>query len=167
MDAESRDLLSTLKKDAGARTASPKLFEDMCVEMWRAIRFQRPMAIAIFLADAPPSSRSAVAETQRSMMFRATSTWLEKNLRLTDQFGRLNKNELLIILPETDLAGARRVGERVLECAPTRQMIEKSAQHMSDVRYGCASLQRSDDAASFLERTRVDVAAASPFLEVT
>ncbi len=82
-------------------------------ELKRAVRFQRPLALLV----ATWSHQGPQAFDQRTVKsygpVRKLSVIIKKGLRDVDAAGRLNGEILAAVLPETDLAGARIVAERI------------------------------------------------------
>lgn len=82
-------------------------------ELKRAVRFQRPLAFLV----AGWSHQGPKAFDKRTVKsygpIRQISTIIKKGLRDVDAAGRLDGEIVAALLPETDLAGARIVAERI------------------------------------------------------
>ncbi|MBX3170187.1 MAG: diguanylate cyclase [Candidatus Eremiobacteraeota bacterium] len=82
-------------------------------ELKRAARFQRPLALLV----ASWSHQGPQAFDRRTVKsygpIRKLSTIIKKGLRDVDAAGRMDGEILAAVLPETDLAGARIVAERI------------------------------------------------------
>lgn len=77
-----------------------------------AARYQRPLACIVVAPemddDGAPSEFAANMAAAMAEVFRATN-------RTSDAVGRLGPQEFVLLAPETDEAGARRLAERLLE----------------------------------------------------
>jgi len=82
-------------------------------ELKRAVRFQRPLALIM----ATWSHQGPQAFDKRTVKsygpIRQISAIIKKGLRDVDAAGRLDGEIVAAVLPETDLAGARIVAERI------------------------------------------------------
>lgn len=82
-------------------------------ELRRAVRFQRPLALIM----AGWSHQGPQAFDKRTVKsygpVRQIATIIKKSLRDVDAAGRLDGEIVAAVLPETDLAGARIVAERI------------------------------------------------------
>lgn len=90
-------------------------------ELKRAVRFQRPLALIM----ATWSHQGPVAFDKRTVKsygpVRQISAIIKKGLRDVDAAGRLDGEIVAAVLPETDLAGARIVAERICSDAENYQ----------------------------------------------
>lgn len=82
-------------------------------ELKRAVRFERPMSLLV----ATWSHQGPQAFDKRTVKsygpIRQLSAIIKKGLRDVDAAGRMDGEILAAVLPETDLAGARVVAERI------------------------------------------------------
>lgn len=98
----------------GAGTYS-QLKASLDAELARSRRYGRPAACLLFGFDDYPAIRFALGRD-------ATDEWLKKvlhgvqgTLRSADRLFRIDTDEFVALLPETDNAGAKLVGKRMLE----------------------------------------------------
>lgn len=112
-----------------------------------ATRYGRPLACIVVSPDLERPAEEAAAAEEESLgivehlaaVFRATN-------RLSDAVGRLGPNEFVLLAPETDREGAKRLAERV------RAAIQEINQQRSEeggpirVRIGCYAVEDFRDA---------------------
>lgn len=85
--------------------------ETLDAELRRAKRSGRPLSIVMLDIDHFKPFNDQLGHLRGDEILRAVGAQLNRKLRATDFSGRYGGDEFLIILPETDLAGAERVAE--------------------------------------------------------
>jgi diguanylate cyclase (GGDEF)-like protein len=80
-------------------------------ELKRARRSGRPLSIVMFDIDHFKTVNDELGHLRGDEILRAVGAQLNRKLRSTDFSGRYGGDEFLIVLPDTDLAGAERVAE--------------------------------------------------------
>lgn len=83
------------------------------VEVERALRYGRPLALAIIRAERAPRSHATLWDTQRRVLFAEFEDRAILTLRSSDFFARISDRDFAICLPETDEAEARIVAEKL------------------------------------------------------
>jgi diguanylate cyclase (GGDEF)-like protein len=89
------------------------ILERLEAEMHRAQRYGRPLAIGLADLDHFKSVNDRFGHLTGDSMLKWVSHVLQGGLRGTDHVGRYGGEEFLLVLPETDLAGAVAVAEKV------------------------------------------------------
>ena len=82
-------------------------------EILRATRTGRSFAVAMVDLDGLKAANDRFGHEWGDNLLRAVSEVLKGDIRATDVGGRLGGDEFALLLPETDLAGAILVGEKV------------------------------------------------------
>lgn len=85
--------------------------ETLDAELRRAKRSGRPLSIVMFDIDYFKAINDELGHLRGDDILRAVGAQLNRILRTTDFSGRYGGDEFLLILPDTDLAGAERVAE--------------------------------------------------------
>ena len=100
--------------DALTGMANRRHFLELCErEMQRAQRYGRPMTVAIFDVDLFKRINDGFGHATGDRALRALAQTTQASLRETDHAGRLGGEEFGLLLPETDLAGATELAERL------------------------------------------------------
>lgn len=126
-------------------------------ELERADRYERPLTIGMADLDHFKDVNDRYGHLAGDAMLKRVAQALSSGLRSTDAVGRYGGEEFLIVLPETDLAGARVVADKLRRLvADVRSPMEDGEEAAVTVSIGLAS--RSD-------HTRPVEAAAREILE--
>ncbi|MDX1803482.1 MAG: GGDEF domain-containing protein [Alcanivorax sp.] len=88
------------------------LFEQLEYEMARARRTGNPLSICLMDLDYFKRINDSHGHAAGDAVLCAVADLLRENLRDTDRIGRIGGEEFLLVLPDTDRAGARAVMER-------------------------------------------------------
>ncbi|MCR6632740.1 MAG: diguanylate cyclase [Magnetospirillum sp.] len=131
--------------DALTGLANRRHFMDKCErEMQRALRYARPMAVAIFDVDLFKRINDGYGHAVGDEALKAIARTAAAALRETDLTGRLGGEEFGLMLPETDLAGAADLAER-LRAAIARIAFEAHGQPIPlRISIGVAALLSED-----------------------
>lgn len=89
------------------------ILEQLEGELHRAQRYGRPLAVGLADLDHFKSVNDRFGHLTGDSMLKWVSHVLQSGLRGTDHVGRYGGEEFLLVLPETDLAGAVAVAEKV------------------------------------------------------
>jgi diguanylate cyclase (GGDEF)-like protein len=87
--------------------------ERLEIEVSRSRRYHNPMAVALCDVDHFKLVNDQFGHNMGDEVLVHVAKALQASLRQVDMVGRWGGEEFLVILPETDLAGARIVGERL------------------------------------------------------
>lgn len=108
------EIYRLMTTDGLTQLMNRRAFEDtLSREMARAIRHNRPLALAMLDVDRFKHINDVYGHLAGDAVLRQLGTLLRANLRRNDVAGRLGGEEFGIILPEIDLAGAAAVAEKV------------------------------------------------------
>ncbi|HEX6898460.1 MAG TPA: diguanylate cyclase [Thermoanaerobaculia bacterium] len=129
--AEEVDLLGLLAHHVAAVLENARLFESATYEgltgllrreailerldqeLERALRHGRPLAVAVADLDHFKRVNDQLGHPAGDSLLRRVAQAISADLRATDRVGRYGGEEFLVLLPETDLAGAVAVAEKI------------------------------------------------------
>jgi diguanylate cyclase (GGDEF)-like protein len=129
--------------------------ETLDVELRRARRSHRPLSIVMFDIDHFKSINDDLGHLRGDEILRAVGAQLTRLLRITDVSCRYGGDEFLIILPETDVAGAEHVAQSLRREIATL-VISTTAERVLPVTasIGVATAAPAEvDVAAFIRRT--------------
>jgi diguanylate cyclase (GGDEF)-like protein len=127
-------------------------------EMPRAQRYGRPMAVLVFDVDHFKSVNDRYGHATGDEALKAIARSALQTLRETDLLGRLGGEEFGVLLPETDLAGAAELAERLRAgIAVTRVTAVDGDDVTLSVSIGCADVGPTDESIDCV-LARADVA---------
>jgi diguanylate cyclase (GGDEF)-like protein len=89
------------------------ILEQLDRELERAARYDRPLTIAMADLDHFKQVNDRHGHLAGDALLRRVAQVLSEGLRSTDWIGRYGGEEFLLVLPETDLAGAAAVAEKI------------------------------------------------------
>jgi diguanylate cyclase (GGDEF)-like protein len=89
------------------------ILEQLDRERERALRYGRPLAVAMADIDHFKRVNDRHGHLAGDTLLRCVSQVLAEGLRSTDWIGRYGGEEFLLVLPETDMAGAAGVAEKL------------------------------------------------------
>ena len=126
------------------------------VESARALRYRRPLSLVMIDIDFFKKINDRYGHARGDTVLREMSRRLAAVLRQGDIAARWGGEEFLVLLPDTDVDGAQRLGERVLQVMRSQPVVFDSTTNCSiTVSLGVASgsgaepdalLKRADDA---------------------
>jgi len=85
-----------------------------------SLRYGRPLSVVICDLDHFKRVNDAHGHAAGDMVLRAFGAWATASLREADLAGRIGGEEFLMVLPETDLAGAQPFAERLRQVVASR-----------------------------------------------
>ena len=89
------------------------ILEELDRELNRALRYHRPLALALADLDHFKAVNDRHGHLAGDLLLKRAAQALAAPLRATDAVGRFGGEEFLVVLPETDLAGAVAVAEKL------------------------------------------------------
>lgn len=89
-------------------------YERLDEEITRANRFTNPLSLIMLDIDFFKSFNDTFGHQSGDAVLTTVSQIIQKNIRSIDVASRYGGEEIVIILPETDLNGAQRIAERIL-----------------------------------------------------
>ena len=97
------------------------LLEELERELQRAARSERPVGVLMIDIDRFKAINDSLGHANGDAVLVALASRIRLVLRAIDTCGRIGGEEFVVVLPDTDLEGALRTGERLREamaCAP-------------------------------------------------
>lgn len=114
-------------------------------EMRRAVRYHRPLAVGMADLDNFKATNDRHGHLAGDALLKRVAQALSSTLRSTDTVGRYGGEEFLFVLPETDLAGARVVAEKVRGAVERIRLISEDGQVLrTTLSIGLAVLESAD-----------------------
>jgi diguanylate cyclase (GGDEF)-like protein len=102
------------------------VLEQLDRELERAIRYRRPLAVAMADLDHFKEVNDRYGHLAGDLLLKRVARVLGSAVRSTDWIGRYGGEEFLLILPETELAGAAAVAEKI------RSLVQGTSVPMED-----------------------------------
>jgi diguanylate cyclase (GGDEF)-like protein len=124
------------------------LMESLGRELARAARLRGGFAVCLMDVDHFKAVNDTLGHAAGDEVLRQVAEVAGRGLRAIDVFGRFGGEEFLLVLPETDLAGARAVAERIRAAVAAQTRVTLTigvAQHAKDGA-AAAVLARADQA---------------------
>lgn len=134
-----------------------KLDRELMLEHERSCRYQRPFSIIMLDVDHFKSINDRFGHQAGDTVLKEISAILKERIRTSDIPGRWGGEEFLIICPETELPGARRLAEDI------RHYIEQHAFSVDTsltISGGAAELYENEDTETLLRRADNNLYAA-------
>ncbi len=135
------------------------ILEVLAHELDRAARYDRPLTVAMADLDHFKEVNDRYGHLAGDSLLKRVAQVLSHGLRSADAVGRYGGEEFLIVLPETDLAGARVVADKL------RRLVEDVREPMDDgeeaavtVSIGLASLEDAGRGAELSARDLLKLA---------
>lgn len=137
------------------------ILEKLDLELQRAQRYDRPLTVGLADLDHFKQVNDAHGHLTGDSLLKRIAGSIEASLRNTDAVGRYGGEEFLIVLPETDLAGALVVAEKVrLAVAESGLRLDSGEEATVTVSIGLATLEQVRREAGHLTGPRDLIAAA-------
>ena len=89
------------------------ILEKLDLELQRAQRYNRPLTVGLADLDHFKNVNDRYGHLVGDSMLKRIARGIQASLRSTDMVGRYGGEEFLLVLPETDIAGAQTVAEKV------------------------------------------------------
>jgi diguanylate cyclase (GGDEF)-like protein len=102
------------------------ILEQLGKELERAARYGRPLTIAMADLDYFKEVNDRYGHLAGDTLLKRVSQVVSEGLRSTDWIGRYGGEEFLLVLPETDMAGAAAVAEKI------RALVQRTVVPMED-----------------------------------
>lgn len=142
VEAELRRWATT---DSLTGMANRRHFLEQCErEMERARRYERPLTVAIFDVDLFKRINDGFGHAVGDEVLRAIAATTAAILRDSDLSGRLGGEEFGLLLPETDLAGALDLAERLRFAVATTQVSSGGRPLSATISIGVAAMSGDD-----------------------
>ncbi|WP_018936050.1 sensor domain-containing diguanylate cyclase [Thioalkalivibrio sp. ALJ24] len=128
------------------------LLEQAHGEVERAHRYGHPLSLLILDIDHFKSINSRFGHARGDEALRRFTQVCTELLRTSDRIGRIGGEEFVILLPETDLAGAVSLGNRIVETTASIEVANTSPVFNITVSIGAATLRRGEGFEETLHR---------------
>ncbi len=116
-------------------------------------RYGNKFSIAVVGVDHFESVRRHYGQSIANAALRAIAAALTETLRMPDRLGRHGEERFLVLLPETDIHGARQIGERLRAAVSRADVDTGGATRLGfTVSIGVTSHRRGDDLYNLLSR---------------
>ncbi len=125
-------------------------YERLDEEITRANRFTNPLSLIMLDIDLFKNFNDTFGHQSGDIVLTTVSKIIQKNIRSIDIAARYGGEEIVIILPETDLNGALRIAERILynittqEFKMTNDQLAHITVSMGVVSYPHDAIEKSD-----------------------
>jgi two-component system cell cycle response regulator len=134
------------------------LMHNLETEMVRTLRYGRPLSVLMVDLDGFKQVNDTMGHAAGDEMLREVCRRILISLRDADVFGRIGGDEFGIILPETDLEHAMRVGERLRNSVVSRPVELAQGKHIISASVGAATLPLGFDMTATRLFSRADTA---------
>lgn len=124
--------------------------ERLAEELSRFARHQHPLTVALCDIDGFTAINDAFGRTAGDAVLRATARLFEAHVRTSDLVARWSGAELMLILPDSSLAGARIVAERLRHSISEARV--RGGPPRFTASFGIAQLREHDTMTHLLER---------------
>jgi len=126
-----------------------KIDEVMLSEMARAKRYHSPLSLIMFDLDHFKKVNDTYGHLVGDEVLKAVVTVTQQNIRVTDSLGRWGGEEFLLLLPETHLAEATEVAEKIRQSIESCDFAQVGGVTISS---GVAEMREVDSEDSLLKR---------------
>lgn len=126
-------------------------------EMIRCNRYDRPVSVIVMRLAALSGAPQSALEQHRRKVNTLIAKQASDALRQTDYHGRLNANEVMVILPETGLDGAQTAAGKIGRSKIVQSIVKKCAKSFEGLFTGVAAMNEDDESvAQLIDRARKD-----------
>jgi diguanylate cyclase (GGDEF)-like protein/PAS domain S-box-containing protein len=129
-------------------------------ELERAQRHSRPLTVAMMDADHFKRINDSHGHHVGDEVLRAIAARCQQTLRANDVFGRYGGEEFVVVFPETDLAAANSVAERLREAVAERPIVVGDVSLDVTVSIGLAEFAHGQDLRMLFQRADAALYAA-------
>ena len=147
--------------------AYPQLKAGLEYEVSRARRYARPLTALIVCVDDFGMLRQELGKEGADALILHTADVLREALRGADRLYRIDVEEFVILLPETDAVGARAAGDRLVKAIAARPAGFKGVTRQVSISIGAAALpdenvQKPDDLVRLANQALLDARRTGP-----
>ena len=145
-------LLEVARMDASTGLLAPaSIYRELFAQVSRCRRYGNDLAIARIGID--ELSTEGIDPEDREKALRDIGVKLADNVRTIDFAGRLSDNEFLVVLPETDLGGAKILIDKLRPILGTPQITTRGGRKVNcQICVGFSQWMATDDASKLLEK---------------
>ena len=136
--------------DAVSGVASSAYFSrELRREYARCRRYEHPLAVIVCDIDRLKLINGGFGRTAGDAALRAFGTRAIRSVRTADWIGRKAEDEFVVVLPETDLAGAAVVAERIRRAMADRPVTSAKSTFTVTLSIGFSALESATELARF------------------
>ena len=121
------------------------VLERLADELGRARRYGRVLSCALVDLDGLARVNGAVGADGGDAVLRGAAGAVQAQLRRSDAVGRLRDDEFLVVLPETDAAGARVIAERLRAAVASLQVLHAGITLSTTASLGVTTFAPADE----------------------
>ncbi len=148
-----RDAVRAAHKDALTGCSNRAAFDEaLGREVLLAQRHDRPLGIIVIDIDHFKTVNDTHGHTTGDCLLKALAHTAENTVRLSDQLFRYGGEEFVVLLPETDIKGVKRLAERIRRRIETLDCICEGNHISMTASLGIATLNADDTEEGFFRR---------------
>lgn len=140
--------IDPVTRSLNQRGLSGSLLEAMA----QASRYQTPLTIALLRVASVPQITAQHGVSARDQALQTIASIIGEALRLPDRVGRTSEDDFLVIMPQTKIAAATKVVERIAAALTAAPIAVAEAEVKLDVAFGVAAFTKGEDLEQLLAR---------------
>lgn len=140
--------IDPVTRSLNQRGLSGSLLEAMA----QASRYHTPLTIAVVRVATVPQITAQHGVSARDQALQTIASMIGEALRLPDRVGRTSEDDFLVIMPQTKIAAATKVVERIAAALTAAPIPIADAQVKLDVAFGVAAFTKGEDLEQLLAR---------------
>lgn len=139
------------------------LMDDLVPEVYRALRYRRPLSLLLLDVDHFKLVNDRYGHQFGDQVLLETASLLQGAVRTSDLVARYGGEEFVVVLPETDLASAGRVAEKLRAAIESHDFEDEDRRARVTISVGVATLSDSKIDASETARRLLGKADAAMY----
>ena len=140
--------IDPVTRSLNQRGLSGSLLEAMA----QASRYHTPLAIAVVRIATVPQITAQHGVSARDQALQTIASMIGEALRLPDRVGRTSEDDFLVIMPQTKVAAATKVVERIAAALTAAPIPVADTEVQLDVAFGVAAFTKGEDLEQLLGR---------------
>lgn len=140
--------IDPVTRSLNQRGLSGSLLEAMA----QASRYHTPLAIAMLRIATVPQITAQRGVSARDQALQSIASIIGEALRLPDRVGRTTEDDFLVIMPQTKVAAANKVVERIATALAAQPLTLVDGDVQLEVAYGVAAFTKGEDLEQLLAR---------------
>lgn len=140
--------IDPVTRSLNQRGLSGSLLEAMA----QASRYHTPLAIALVRVASVPQITAQHGVSARDQALQTIASMIGEALRLPDRVGRTSEDDFLVIMPQTKIAAATKVVERIASALTATPIPVAETEVKLDVAFGVAAFTKGEDLEQLLAR---------------
>ncbi|MFV2060824.1 MAG: diguanylate cyclase domain-containing protein [Gammaproteobacteria bacterium] len=130
------------------------MYQTLEPQVSRSRRYDNPLSIIIMKLHDLTSVESNYGEPATNKMMVEISQMLNDQLRWADTIGKLEDDEFIFVLPETDSEASKNLISKVEDRLSDITLEDKNLPNIIKTRFGYASWEKGDDVGLLMRRAR-------------